>query len=359
MMEDALAETSVVKDRPHPVDQTSVVIVIPTLNEAKTIGFLLEDFAEAKAKLPKLEIVVADGGSTDATVSIVKGVADRFPFVHLVNNPKRIQSAGVNLVARQWGHKAEVMIRCDAHSAYPVDFALHLIDTLHRTGADSVVVPMDSVGRNCVEKAVGWVSDTPVGSGGSAHRGGKASGFVDHGHHAAFRLSCFLSVGGYDETFTHNEDAEFDCRLNASGGRVYLDADIRIAYHPRDRLTRLWRQYFNYGKGRSRTIRRHPGTMRLRQLAVPCHFVFSLLSLIAAGVTGYWLLLAWPVTYALILAVASASIAIKQKSACGLLAGPAAFTMHTSWACGFISGLIFKRQAQWTPVLNPVSQQVS
>jgi hypothetical protein len=37
---------------------------------------------------------------------------------------------------------------------------------------------------------------------------------------AAFRMDTFRNCGGYDETFTHNEDAEFDCRQTRLGGRV-------------------------------------------------------------------------------------------------------------------------------------------
>ena len=41
----------------------------------------------------------------------------------------------------------------------------------------------------------------------------RKSGYVDHGHHAAFRAASFKAIGGYDETFSHNEDAEFDGAL--------------------------------------------------------------------------------------------------------------------------------------------------
>jgi succinoglycan biosynthesis protein ExoA len=203
---------------------------------------------------------------------------------------------------------------------------------------------MDCVGRSCFEKAVGWVSDTPVGSGGSAHRGGKRSGFVDHGHHAAFRMASFAATGGYDESFRQNEDAEFDNRLIARGGRVFLDADIRIGYHPRGDFGGLWRQYFNYGFGRSRTARRHPHTIRLRQLLVPAHFCLSLVSLVSAAATGQALFLGWPLFYVSVLSAASLGIALTKRSACGFLAGPAAGVMHTAWAAGFLTGLARTRE---------------
>ncbi len=324
-----------------------VVIAIPTLNEAETIEAVLRKLSLERQDVPGLELVVADGGSLDSTISIVERVSAEFPFVHIIQNPKRIQSAAINTVARAWAGNASVLVRCDAHSVYPEKYVARLLETLHQTEADSVVVPMDSVGRTCVQRAVAWVSDTPVGSGGSSHRGGTRSGFVDHGHHAAFQLRSFLAVGGYDETFTHNEDAELDCRLNAMGGKVYLDADIRIQYYPRENFRDLWRQYFNYGRGRSRTLRRHPGTLRIRQIAVPAHFVLSLLSIGVAIGFGSWLPTAWPLSYLTVLAVASLALLAKHRSICALFAGPAAFVMHSAWASGFFYGLWSVREAKW------------
>jgi succinoglycan biosynthesis protein ExoA len=329
-----------------------VVVAVPALNEATGIEDVLRGLAAEADSFADFKIVVADGGSTDGTQAIVEQLAAEFPCVSLVKNPGVIQSAGVNLAAR-CNPAADILVRCDAHAVYPPHYIKRLVDTMERMGSDSVVVPMDCVGRDCFEKAVGWVSDTPVGSGGSAHRGGKRSGFVDHGHHAAFRMASFAAAGGYDESFRQNEDAEFDNRLTARGGRVFLDADIRIGYHPRGDFGGLWRQYFNYGFGRSRTARRHPHTIRLRQLLVPAHFCLSLVSLVSAAAAGQALFLAWPLLYLSVLFATSLAIALAKRSGCGLLAGPAAGVMHTAWAAGFLTGLARTRE----PRLNGAPQQ--
>ena len=325
----------------------SILIVIPTLNEARTIEGVIASLSPDLPLDVAASFVVADGGSTDGTTDLVRRVAAGRPEVLLLHNPQRVQSAGVNLAARTFGRGVEILIRCDAHAVYPPGFVRRLIEALDRTGADSVVVPMDSIGESCFQKAVAWVSDTRVGSGGSAHRGGGRSGFVDHGHHAAFRMAIFRRAGGYDETFTHNEDAEFDCRQRALGARVYLDSDIRVGYRPRATLGGLWRQYFGNGYGRSRTVRRHPWSIRARQLAVPTHLMVSVLALML----GAWLpiLLLWPGFYLAVLVTTSPVLALHHRSLCGLLAGPSAFVMHTAWALGFFWGLIFVREPPWRP----------
>ena len=47
------------------------------------------------------------------------------------------------------------------------------------------------------------------------------------------RIAAFRAVGGYDESFSHNEDAELDLRLTREGGRIWLTDKVRIGYHPR------------------------------------------------------------------------------------------------------------------------------
>jgi succinoglycan biosynthesis protein ExoA len=326
-------------------DPTGVLVVVPTLDEARTIEGVLAALADDLPPAARVRFVVADGGSTDGTRDIVRRLAAERADLHLLDNPKRLQSAAVNLAVRTFGADCGVLVRCDAHAAYPAGYLRKLLEALDREGADAVVVPMDSAGSACLSKAVAWVSDTPLGSGGSAHRGGRRSGFVDHGHHAAFRMESFRRAGGYDESYTHNEDAELDCRQRALGSRIFLDADIRIGYGPRGTFKGLAKQYFGYGRGRSRTVRRHPGSMRARQLAVPLHVVLCALALVAAP---WWpLALLWPGSYAAALAVASVGLALRHRSPCGLLCGPAALVMHAAWAAGFLGGLAFVRERPW------------
>ncbi|WP_082497837.1 glycosyltransferase family 2 protein [Pseudorhodoferax sp. Leaf267] len=325
----------------------SILVVIPTLNEDSTIEGVIDNLARDWPAHGRVTFVVADGGSTDGTVQRVERLAASKPWLSLLHNPKRIQSAAVNLAVRVSGAEADILVRCDAHANYPDGYVRRLVEALERTGADAVVVPMDSVGINCLQRAVAWVSDTFLGSGGSAHRGGRTSGDVDHGHHAAFRMSSFRRAGGYDESFAHNEDAELDCRQRALGSRIYLDSDLRLGYHPRATIAGLWRQYFNYGKGRARTVRKHPGSIRLRQFAVPAFWCANIVSIIAS----LWLpaLLLLPLVYATALLAISMHIAIRKRSVCGLLAGVGAATMHASWAAGFLWSWVALRESPWSP----------
>lgn len=329
------------------MQNVAVLVVIPTLNEALNIGAVLDELTPGFDYPGASRIVVVDGGSTDGTLDIVSARARRDPRVALLRNAKRIQSSAVNLAVQRFGQGVDVLIRCDAHAHYPRGYIPRLVDRLLSTQSDSVVVAMDSVGAGCMGRAIGWLSDSPLGSGGAAHRGRRCSGYVDHGHHAAFRMSTFRIIGGYDESFRCNEDAELDCRQRALGARIYMDADNRIVYRPRATLRALWRQYFNYGAGRSRTVQRHPGSLRLRQLAVPVHSLLCVTALAA----GHWYpaLLAWPAGYLIVLGANSLALVVRHRSLCGLGALAAALTMHFAWSAGFCRALLTERSPRWRP----------
>lgn len=317
-------------------------MVIPVLNEAQHIEECLHSLFTADERIHAARVVVVDGGSTDGTLGIVRKISESYSNVELLKNPNRLQSAGINLAVRERGEGCSILVRCDAHAVYPANYVMHVADSLHGREAQSIATPMDARGTNCFQKANAFIVDTPLGSGGSRHRGGRKSGFVDHGHHAGFDLDWFKRVGGYDATFSHNEDAEYDRRLSDAGGRIYLDADIRIGYYPRDTVIGLARQYYNYGKGRARNLRKHGGMPRLRQMIPPMVFVVCLLSLLLAPVAPAALLA--PAGYLSLLGVASIAVAMKMQSACGLLAGLASLTMHMSWSAGFLREMIFTRQ---------------
>src|SRR5207248_7193295 len=137
------------------------------------------------------------------------------------------------LAARLMGERRPWLVRVDAHADYPPNYASTLIAEARRTGAASVVVAMETRGEGTFQRAVAAAQNSRLGAGGSPHRRVTPGRWVDHGHHALFRLDAFEAVGGYDEGFSHNEDAEFDLRLRQQGGRIWLTDKVRIGYHPR------------------------------------------------------------------------------------------------------------------------------
>jgi succinoglycan biosynthesis protein ExoA len=318
------------------------LIVIPTLNEARVIGRVVARVLEDDGLVDPL-VVVADGGSTDATREIVQDIARRDPRVRLIDNPGRLQSAGLNLAAAAIAGDRPWLVRVDAHADYPPNYASSLIAEALSTGASSVVVSMDTVGESGFQRAVAAAQNSLLGTGGSAHRLASEGQWVDHGHHALFDLGAFEAIGGYDESFSHNEDAELDLRLIKQGGRIWLTDKVRIGYHPRRTPGALWKQYFSYGKGRARTVLKHYTPLKLRQ-ALPLAVVPAALNALFAPL--YWPLALPALVWALTALSFGVVLAARRREACVLLSGPAAMIMHLAWSAGFWTQLLTHRGEQ-------------
>lgn len=312
------------------------LIVIPCLNEEAHLPGLLDQLLKQSGAAT---IVVADGGSTDQSRAIVRQLAAQHSNLILLDNPRRIQSAGMNLAVQRFGAAHRWLVRIDAHCLYPDHYAATLIARAQATGASSVVVPMVTDGKACFQSAVAAAQNSRLGTGGAAHRHMGHGQWIEHGHHALFDLSLYCQAGGYDEAFSHNEDAELDKRLSALGGRIWLEPACALTYFPRRTPRALLRQYRGYGYGRAQNVARHRTPLRLRQ-AVPVPLapagVIGTLALMLSMVEPWAALLAVPMLLWLSACAAyGVVLAVKERSGCVLLSGLALSIMHFGWSMGF------------------------
>ncbi len=314
-----------------------VSIVVPVLNEETYIAQCLASLLDQGRRWKQgsaFEVLVMDGGSIDRTREIVRAISIAHPEVQLMDNPGRLQSAAMNLAARSASPRATVLVRADAHVGYPRNFLEAVVGALAERQVPSVVVPMVAVGHRGFQRAVAAAQNSIIGNGGSTHRRASASAYVDHGHHAAFNRAFFLELGGYDESFSHNEDAEYDHRVSLAGGRVWLCGDAVLTYFPRSTPGSLARQYVRHGAGRACTLLLHRMVPRLRQMIPPMILLASVGALVLAPLAPA--VLAIPMLYAVACIGYGAAEAVRQRDGWLLATGPAAMIMHLGWGSGFL-----------------------
>jgi succinoglycan biosynthesis protein ExoA len=100
----------------------------------------------------------------------------------------------------------------------------------------------------------------------------------------------------------------------------------------------LARQYFKHGSGRAGTLLKHRSVPGMRQTLPVAALLACVLSLLLAIVhPGF---LAVPAGYAGACTAWGLALAVRQRAACLMLSGPAAITMHMSWAVGFLHRLL-------------------
>jgi succinoglycan biosynthesis protein ExoA len=331
-----LAQAPVLDPPALAIAPGEILVGVPALDEERYIATCLRSLMTGPPAMRAVRVVVADGGSRDATREVVDALRAEFPNIELIDNPGRVQSAAMNRIVETCARpEHRVLVRCDGHAIYPPGYVLRVAESLMLRDAAALVVPMDAVGAAPFQQAAAWVVDTPLGSGGAPHRGGRRSGWVDHGHHAGIRLDWFRRIGGYDAGFSHNEDAELDHRLALAGGRIWLDAGIRIHYPMRGTLAALARQYWRYGRGRARTVLKHRLRPRLRQVLPVLTLGGLALGLLLAPLHPAFLFA--PAGYLGLLLGASLWMTMRHRSACGLWAGPALAAMHLPWGAGFLA----------------------
>jgi succinoglycan biosynthesis protein ExoA len=316
-----------------PPAPDTVLTVVPCLNEAAHIGALLECLLGDPANR---RIVVADGGSTDGTRAIVRKMAAGEPRIALLDNPERIQSAGINRAVARFGTGATWLARVDAHALYPADYVSRLLAVAREQAVDAVVVRMETRAAHGFARAVAAAQNSRLGTGGAAHRTGAGAsasgGLVEHGHHALMRIAAFTAAGGYCEAMACNEDAELDLRMIAQGARIWLAPDVPVTYFPRGTARALFRQYLRYGEGRATTTRRHRRQLRARQ-ALPLAIAPACALALAAPFAPA---LALPAAgWALLCQGWGLALALRQRRADVALAGSAAMIMHLGWSAGY------------------------
>jgi glycosyltransferase involved in cell wall biosynthesis len=320
-----------------------ISVIMPCREEECHIGKALRSILANDYPRHRLEVLVVDGMSTDGTRQVVAALAEEHPCVRLVDNPKQITPAALNVGIAQ--ARGEVIIRVDAHSTYPPDYLSSLVAWQEHTGADNVggvwrILPGSATP---MARAIALGLAHPFGVGNAHYRiGTTAPRWVDTVPFGCYSREVFTRNGLFDEDHVRTEDDEFNLRLRKNGGRSLLVPEIIIDYYARESLSKIGRVYYYYGYFKPLVARKLGLVLGLRHI-VPSLFITTLA---AALLLGWWfpilgvLGLLVLVTY-LLADVVCAWIAGRGQgpavAACLALVFPA---LHFSYGLGFWKGLV-------------------
>jgi succinoglycan biosynthesis protein ExoA len=287
-----------------------------------------------------LQVLVADGMSSDDTRDIIRSYQTMHPNLELIDNPGLIVSTGLNAAIR--ASRGDVIVRVDGHTVIEPDYVRRCVEELQTSGADNVGGKMVGVGQGSFARAVTLATSCPFGVGGARFHYSQEREWVDTVYMGAWKRSLFERVGLFDEELVRNQDDELNYRLRAQGGRVLISPRIKSHYVVRSKPRALFSQYFQYGFWKVRVMQKHPGQMRLSHF-VPPSFVLALgalaglsLGFRAARKALSLLLLAYS------LAVGVASLGLTRKASNeSLRYVPVVFPLlHLSYGAGFLWGLM-------------------
>jgi len=207
-----------------------ITVIIPTLNEEKYIGRLLEQLK--KQKYAPLEIIVVDADSDDKTLRVLK----KYTGIKVIKTKERNTSYQRNLGAKK--AKGELLVFIDADMRLPNNFFMHIINQSMQ----------HCVGGYCkvkVHPSEAWLRDKL---------------FVDGIHYflrvvnmivfVGFRGGCIIarksvfdSIGGFNEHLHIAEDVDLLKRLHKKGKIAYISRPVYESprrYHQQGHLSVLW-----------------------------------------------------------------------------------------------------------------------
>lgn len=329
-----------------------VSVIMPVRNEAGYIDRALEAVFTQDYPGEKMEVVVADGMSTDGTREILEAWRERHPRLRVVDNPGRIAPTALNAAMAE--ARGEIVIRVDGHCEIAQDYVSRCVRHLLADAGEAVGGPVTTVGENRLGEAIAVAMSSPFGVGNALFRTVQDQTLlVDTVAFPAYTRAWMERLGPFDEELVRNQDDEYNYRLRKRGGRVLLAADVRSRYYSRGSWKRLWKQYFEYGHWKVRVLQKHPRQMRSRQF-VPAAFVAALLlSLLLAPVSlfGRWALLAIVGSYGA--ANLTASVLAARRRGPGLLPllPPAFVALHLAYGSGFLIGLA-RFRGRWAESLS-------
>lgn len=252
-------------------------IICPIYNEEKYIGKCIESILTQDYPKGDLEVLFVDGMSTDRTREIVEKYANSYPFIRLIDNPKRIVPPAMNIGIR--ASKGSIIIRLDAHAIFPNNYFSQLVHYLIELKADNVggVCRTLPINDSVVCQSIASVLSSRFGMGNSHFRIGAAEIMeVDTVPFGCFNRELFDRIGYFDEELIRNQDDEFNGRIIKNGGKIYLLPFLTIDYYARDTIKKVWKMFYQYGLFKPLVNKKLGSPATIRQFFPLC-FVLGLL----------------------------------------------------------------------------------
>lgn len=318
-------------------------VVVPIYNEEKYISKCINSILEQDYPKDNLEIIFVDGMSTDKTREIIDTYVEKYPFIKMLDNPKKIVSYAMNAGIK--ASKGEVIIRLDGHVEYPTNYFSALVKNLKELDADNVGARCETLpcGTSTKELAIAEALSSAFGMGNSYFRiGCDEIKQVDTVPFGCFKREVFSKVGLYDNELIRNQDDELNGRIIKNGGKIYIIPSIVTKYFARDKISKVRKMFFQYGLYKP-LVNKKLGTPTTIRQFFPLVFVFDLIFGAILSCLS-WIIATIYVTVIIIYLLLSCYFTIKSVKKTGkmglFLYQPLTYlTIHVSYGWGYWVGI--------------------
>jgi len=256
-----------------------VSIIVTTFNSESTIDECLRSILELDYPKQLLEVIVIDGGSTDATTERAKAYPAKLVYSQL--NPP----AAYNLVLKTVENEIIGLIDSDAkvEKGWLRKLVKHLDDP-KAAGASGTVETWNR--DKLVPRAIGYEL---------SYRYRRLPNTVERvaTMNLLLKKKVTLEIGGFDEALPTQYDTDIGARLAQAGYRIAFDSEA-ICYHfHRPTLRTFFKQQYKYGQNTWKLYFKHPKLARGDKITdwwmniQPILYGVAAIFLLASIVTGF------------------------------------------------------------------------
>ena len=324
-----------------------ISIGIIALNEEKYISGIMSDVLKQTYPLKKVELLLIDGGSTDKTKAIMMDFKREnkalFWDIKVLDNPKKIQACGWNVVIKNY--EGDVLIRVDAHAHIPADFVEKNVRCL--SNGEYVCggrCPYMSEDTSLWSDILLEAESAVFGSGISDFRNGDKTRYVKSLCHGAYKREVFDKVGGFDERLGRTEDNDIHQRIIAAGYKNLYDKDILSYKYVRPSWKHILIQKFSNGYWIGKTTFINPACISFYYY-VPAVFVVMLFAAILLAMLGIvWPLCGLTVLYGGLQIIMAGLSVIKHKNPAYFCVAFICLSVHLAYGIGTLKGFLAKNK---------------
>jgi glycosyltransferase involved in cell wall biosynthesis len=277
-----------------------ISVIVPVRNEEGSIAALLD--ALLNQTLPPAEIAITDGGSTDATTSIIQRYIDQGAPVRLIRTTRALPGRGRNLAVEH--STSEWLAFTDAGIEPQKDWLASLAEKASDGSVDVVYgsyePKINTFFKECA--AIAYITP-PADVDGVAMR----QRFIAS---TLMRRKVWETVGGFPEHLRSAEDLLFMNLVDAAGFRLAYASRAVVRWDLQPNLFRTFRRFAVYARNNIRA-----GLWKDWQAAVFSRYLVLVLLLLPALVLG-WLWLFVPLGLWLLLLLARALVSLWRNRRC-------------------------------------------